>query len=67
LKSFNWKKNVLSLSFLILAFLMPFVLLSPLFFNSWSSPVLVRVSVLVLFGFGFYFGLDIEDYSISAY
>ena len=64
LRSTNWKSNFRSVGFMILSFILPFLLLSPLFFNVWSSPVLVRVSTLVLFGFAIYFGLDIEEYTI---
>lgn len=65
LKVTNWRKTFLSVSFLVIALLLPFALLSPFFFNSWSTPVVVRISTLVLFGFSIYFGLKIEDFSIK--
>lgn len=65
LRATHWKQNFLSSSLLVLAVVVPFLLLSPLLFNSYLSPFVVRTWSLVCLSLGIYFGLDIEEFSIS--
>ena len=61
----HWRASFKSVSMIALSVGLPFLLLSPLCFDYVVMPSFVRIWTLTCLGLGIYFGLDIEQFTMS--